>query len=413
MKRLVILILSFSIFFSLKADIISEEISFEHNNCMFKGTLTKPDGPGPFPAIIIVPGSGQTDRDGTIPIDQNSSCLYPELVGNTLTIYKDLAHNLTDSGFAVLRYDDLLVSCPGFQGNLDFETLWLPFDKAIDLLKNRTDILKDRIVLAGHSEGATLIPYVANYNKDLLALINLGGTRTPFDSVLARQIVDLAFMCEGDTTKAKNDAEYILNYYNGIRNKNFNLPYLFGVSPAVWYKYINICDSVAINYMNSNLPSLFIGFEDDFNVPPSELIRFQNELEGTFDFYSIPDVNHYMTLKDNPKVEKKISDTIVYWLRQIEKTLNVNDENINIPEIKVYPNPFSDKLNIQFPHKISSNVKIKIYNTLGRELFSAQLSLSEFANFNELNLNMLSVGTYFIQINFKDSIFYKQIIKIE
>ncbi|HXR80520.1 MAG TPA: hypothetical protein VN763_06360, partial [Saprospiraceae bacterium] len=86
----------------------SYPITFTHDGKTVNGTFTTPDGPGKFPTIIINPGSGPNDRDGTLLLEGgNVECLYPELNGETLKPYKELAAALVDSGFAVLRYDKL------------------------------------------------------------------------------------------------------------------------------------------------------------------------------------------------------------------------------------------------------------------------------------------------------------------
>ena len=82
----------------------SEIITFVHDGKTVHGTFTRPEGTGKFSTIIINPGSGAVDRDGTLPLtDGNSACLFPALYGDTLRVYKELSNALVDSGYAVLR----------------------------------------------------------------------------------------------------------------------------------------------------------------------------------------------------------------------------------------------------------------------------------------------------------------------
>src|SRR5690606_29101624 len=105
------------------------------------------------------PGTGANDRNGTIPMQGgNIACLYPGLVGQTLTPYKDLSEALSDSGYAVLTYDKVEYTYPN-PSPITFRKLWLPVESAIQYLKTRADIAPG-VILMGHSEGGTLIPYL-------------------------------------------------------------------------------------------------------------------------------------------------------------------------------------------------------------------------------------------------------------
>lgn len=171
------------------------------------GTFSTPAGLGPYATVIIAPGSGPSDRDGTLPMfGVNIACLYPQLLGDTLRYYKELGEALVDSGYAVLRYDKLEYSYPTGFGNITFEKLWLPVNSAIDYVKTRPDVDPDRIVLLGHSEGSSLIPHIAKDRDDIRALISVGGPRTPFDSLFAFQLVDFAQRCNRNVPLAQTQA---------------------------------------------------------------------------------------------------------------------------------------------------------------------------------------------------------------
>src|SRR5437660_6622753 len=75
-------------------DAISAEISWQLGQATAHGTLVKPSGPGPFPAAVMVAGSGPTDRDANSP-------LLPGTNGSA----RLLADELARSGIASLRYD--------------------------------------------------------------------------------------------------------------------------------------------------------------------------------------------------------------------------------------------------------------------------------------------------------------------
>lgn len=125
------------------------------------GTLTLPEGDGPFPAVVLISGSGQQDRNEEIMRHK------PFLL---------LADYLTRNGIAVLRYDDRGVG--GSKGEVakattldfadDVEALW----KA---LRKDPRIDKHRVGLLGHSEGGMIAPIVASRNKDVAFVVMLAG----------------------------------------------------------------------------------------------------------------------------------------------------------------------------------------------------------------------------------------------
>ncbi len=396
---------------SSKGQISSENVTFNHGGCSFGATLTKPSQLGPYKVIVIVPGSGQNDRNGTIQMSGgNIGCLYPGLLGQTITIYKDLAENLSDSGYAVLRYDELTVSCPSFSGPLNYENLFLPALSAIDYLKSRADIDTNKIILIGHSEGAQLISYMAPLRKSVKATISLAGSYTPFDSILAYQLVYIAKTCGQDTIQAKTQAQQILAYFNMARNGTYNAstPSFGGVTPAVWEKYISVGDSVAIMYQANKLPSLFVGFGDDFNVPPSELIRFQQSLSGDFTFNSLAGLNHYMTPANDPEVARTVADTIVYWLNQ--KNIGLQEQQISQSVIEYYPNPVQQKLSIKFPESSSEHVLIKVVDLNGKEVIKSSVAID--ANQTcEIDLNNLDSGIYLLTYELNGQHYSHKVVK--
>src|SRR5262245_25433389 len=137
------------------------------------GTLTVPRGPGPFPAVIMLSGSGPQDRDETIFSHK------PFLV---------IADHLTRHGIAVLRVDDRGVG--GSTGDVSKATLEDNHQDVlagIALLKNRKNIDAAKIGLIGHSEGGLLAPYVAVRSKDVAFIVMLAGTGVTGEEILYLQ----------------------------------------------------------------------------------------------------------------------------------------------------------------------------------------------------------------------------------
>lgn len=141
-------------------------------------TLTLPSGKGPFPAVVLITGSGPQDRDETI-MDHK-----PFLV---------LADYLTRKGIAVLRADDRGVgkSTGDFSGatTADFAT---DTEAGIAYLKTRPEVNPKMIGLIGHSEGGIIAPMVAARNPDVAFIVMLGGLGVPGEQVIVTQVELLA-----------------------------------------------------------------------------------------------------------------------------------------------------------------------------------------------------------------------------
>lgn len=351
---------------------------FNHVDRLVRGTLSLPAGAGPHPAVVIVPGSGANDRDGTALLAGGyAPCLYPQLVGQTLRPYRDLGNALVEAGFAVLRYDKLEFSYPTNLGTITFNKLWLPANSALNWLKTRSEIDTNRLVLIGHSEGSSLIPWLALQRTDVSALISLAGARTPFDSVLARQLVDFAQQCNGNLAQAQTEASQILTYFNLVRQgpPPPTTPPLFGVPAAVWRTYTQVTDSVAQRYNAAAKPTLFIGLGADVNVPPSELNRFQSEVNITNQFWLLPGINHFLSTNSQAAFVPVIADTIVHWLRQ-QGLANVRNAQMAVAW-RLYPNPAVEAVTIQAPAALTQPTAWKLVDLQGKTVMQGQWEVGE------------------------------------
>lgn len=391
----------------------SYNITFPHTDKLVFGTITVPPGDGPFPAIIINHGTGVNDRDLTIPmVGDIIPCLYPDLLNEILKPYKELAEALVDSGYAVLRYDKIEFTYPPVTlGAITFEKLWLPVESAIDYLKTRDDVDTNKIILIGHSEGSSIIPFIAKNRNDVRALISIAGPRTPLDSLIDYQLAVIADSCNGDPVEAETDGQQILDYFHIIRTNTWssNTPALFGVPANAWYDYVLATDPVAENYNEANLPTLFIGLGKDLNVPPSELIRLQNDVTISNDFWTIPDVVHFMVPYNDPHVSIALSDTIVYWLREHEITTGINQMEQSKSTISISPNPFTETLEIHSQNGNIRKVHLQIYDIHGRKVLNERNSPVPVS----IQLPSLSPGMYLCVIREKDgTVFNAKVMKM-
>jgi pimeloyl-ACP methyl ester carboxylesterase len=142
------------------------------------GTVVIPDGPGPFPAVVFVTGSGPQDRDETI-------------VGHRPFLV--IADYLARHGIASLRYDDRGVA--GSTGNFGASTsadFAADAEAAVHFLQHVPGVASDRVGIIGHSEGGLIGPMVAARSHDVAFLVLLAGPGMPGDSLSLLQVRELA-----------------------------------------------------------------------------------------------------------------------------------------------------------------------------------------------------------------------------
>jgi len=137
------------------------------------GTLTLPPGKGPFPAIVLIAGSGAHDRDET-------------LFGHKP--FRVLADHLTRQGMAVLRYDKRGVGAStGDYASATTADFADDADAAVRFLATRPEIDGRRIGLIGHSEGGLIAPMVANRNPRVAFVIVMAGSAVDGADLLEAQ----------------------------------------------------------------------------------------------------------------------------------------------------------------------------------------------------------------------------------
>jgi pimeloyl-ACP methyl ester carboxylesterase len=181
----------------------AEDVTFINDkfNINLAGTLTIPSGQGPFPAVVLITGSGAQNRDEELMAHK------PFLV---------IADYLSRNGIAVLRYDDRGVGKS--QGNYvtatsdDFATDALA---AFNFLKSIDKIDPKAIGLMGHSEGGIIAPILGSSNKDIAFIISLAGNGIPGDQISYRQASDIG--------RASGVDEATLEESHSINDKLFSI----------------------------------------------------------------------------------------------------------------------------------------------------------------------------------------------
>jgi hypothetical protein len=161
---------------------VEEEVTFQNGGITLAGTLTLPEGDGPFPALILLSGSGQQDRDESLSLAPGYRPL------------REIADTLTRQGIAALRYDDRGVggSSAGDLAAVTSVDFADDAEAALRFLQGRTDIDTQQIGFLGHSEGGILAPMVAARNPDVAFVISMAGSAVDGYNVVLKQVERLA-----------------------------------------------------------------------------------------------------------------------------------------------------------------------------------------------------------------------------
>jgi len=160
----------------------AEDVTFDNTGdasgetITLAGTLTLPKGDGPFPAVVLISGSGSQDRDESLaPL----AAIKP---------FALIADALSSNGIAVLRYDDRGVGGSGGDPtNATSADLATDAEAALDYLLTRPEINPEAIGLLGHSEGGAIAPMIAVQRSDVAFIITLAGTAVDGGAVLIKQ----------------------------------------------------------------------------------------------------------------------------------------------------------------------------------------------------------------------------------
>jgi dienelactone hydrolase len=155
-----------------------EEVTFRSGSLTIAGTLSLPSGSGPFPAVVLLSGSGLQDRDS-------------ELFG--FRPFKLIADAFVQRGIAVLRCDDRGVG--GSTGSVAAATSEDFADDAlaaVRMLRARAEIDGARVGLLGHSEGAIVAAIAASRTSDVAFIVWMAGSAVPGSEILRMQAASIA-----------------------------------------------------------------------------------------------------------------------------------------------------------------------------------------------------------------------------
>jgi len=313
----------------------SADITFKNEEAgiTLAGTFTSPKEEGPFPAVILITGSGAQNRN-------------EELLGHKPFLV--LSDYLTKKGIAVLRYDDRgTAKSTGDFKSATSEDFATDVMAAIKYLKTRDDVKKDEIGLIGHSEGGLIAPIVATKSDDVAFIVMMAGPGLPGDQILLMQsaLIDRAngeseedilkstevskkiyqvIKSGKDSTEAYDEIKQILSKtFVSLSDEDKKE---IGSKENMYKNIASILSPWFINFITYDprptlekveCPVLAINGEKDLQVPPKEDIEeiekaLKNGGNENYKTEILPGLNHlFQTAETGSPIEyNKIEETI-------------------------------------------------------------------------------------------------------
>jgi len=255
----------------------SEEVTFGTRGFELPGTLLVPVGKGPFPAVVLVHGSGPNDRDETQGANKP---------------FRDLAEGLASKGVLVFRYDKRTLvhgakmTAPTIEAEVVDDAV-----AAVALLRARKDVDAKRVTVVGHSLGAQLGPQVAKASKASRVVLLAPPARTPWQ-ILPQQYRYLGV--------PEADVALLEGKLNAVRDGKSEEA-IMGAPAAYWRDWASR-DGLAVAKTLS-IPMLVMHGERDYQVIEEDAAAWRKGLPKA-KHVDVPGANHLFivgTGKPGPK----------------------------------------------------------------------------------------------------------------
>jgi pimeloyl-ACP methyl ester carboxylesterase len=303
-----------------------EQIRIPANGFSLAGTISRPT-PGDvrgtsraLPAVILVGGSGLTDRDETV---------------FNIPIFGQLGGSLADAGFLVLRYDKRGIGQSG--GRVESATLADYADDlraAVKFLSDRKDVDRKHLAVLGHSEGGSVAMLAAAHEKKIAALVlvaTFGVTGAELNMAQVTHAVARSNKPEADRQATIELQRQIQNaVLTGKGWEGIPLP-LRRQADIPWFHSFLSFDPARL-MADVKQPLLVVQGLLDTQVQPSNADRLETlagvrKKAGPVEVVKVPGINHllvpattgevdeYATLKDR-QVSPVVSNAVALWLKK-------------------------------------------------------------------------------------------------
>jgi pimeloyl-ACP methyl ester carboxylesterase len=298
-----------------------EQVRIAANGFVLTGTLSRPADSGQqrLPAVLLVSGSGPTDRDE---------------MAFGIPIFGQLADALADAGFAVLRYDKRGIGQSG--GRTEAATLAHYMEDvraAVRFLDDRDDIDHDRIAVLGYDEGGPVAMLAASKEKRIAALILVASPGTTGAEFNLEQVS----RTQARSSRSEADRQATIELQKRIQQAVLTgegwddeiAPYR-AQADTLWFQSFLAFEPDRV-MRDVRQPVLIVHGELDTQVPAGnadrlEQLAVQRRNRAPAKLVKLPGINHllvpattgevdeYESLKER-SVGAQVATTLVEWLR--------------------------------------------------------------------------------------------------
>ena len=298
---------------------ISEEISWAIGETAVNATITRPDGEGPYPAVVFVARTGATDRNWNMPYLPGSN-------GSGRLLATELARH----DFVTIRHDwryagpGAAANLPHLAGNISLAGHAEEIAGAIENLLTQDYVDPERIYLLSHGEGALpALNYTLDYGENIsglviteppprpLAELFMEQVRTQFedtpggDEIIAGCEALIAGFLAGEPFAAHPDLPAELNNYIGNLHDPRSLPFMREVLP------LDVAELLA----QTTVPTLVVIGKKDLQVNwESDGALLKDSTAGLDHItYQFPEnADHVLKYQPKPREELTQADALQY-----------------------------------------------------------------------------------------------------
>jgi uncharacterized protein len=280
----------------------ADGVTINTDSAVIKGTLLVPAVSTPVPVVLLIAGSGPTDRNG------NSA-----LLGGKPNYFLQIADSLKGKEIATLRYDKRGIGQSTTSRSMTTVTIDDMVNDAVAIIKMlKADKRFSKVIVAGHSEGS-LVGMLALTHVKADGFISLDGAGEPADKILATQLKPGLSPADYNKLQLIMDSVKAGHYPQQPLGSTFSM--LFG--PAVqtyvhsWMQY----DPAQI-ISKLTMPVLIIQGSHDFQVSEEDAARLK---------------------KGNPKAQLVIISGMSHILKEGPADKQANFATYSAPDLPLHP----------------------------------------------------------------------------
>lgn len=300
---------------------IAKDIYFTSGTVQIAGTIVSPDSDDRFPLVLLIPGSGQIDRD------ENHKKI-------RINVFREIANFLAEHNIATLRYDKRGIGASGgnywetgFHDNISDALA------AIEFLKTQDNVQPERIFLLGHSEGAFIATKLAGDEVDVAGIILVSGAKKSGKETLKWQVLQVTRSMKGINrwlikllriNVVKSQQKQLDKIEKSI--KDYYRVQLITKVNAKWMREFLAYDP-AQDLPKIKVPVLAITGSKDIQADPEDLKLMAEIVQAPFEFHIVSDVNHILRKADDDAsissykklakqpIDSRILQLILTWLQ--------------------------------------------------------------------------------------------------